>query len=783
MPDYLRDDIQVRDQDIQALSSIDEIAKFFTQLRYPENRIPIPPEQLGFPQALCDSVQQLEMITQIDDGIFNLQIYFIRLLSVTVARTRELVRQFRDLNGEFLLIITDDFNHLDFVLLERSEPSLPGFNVSARAVSVTPRQFTVNRQKPGRIAKRILSRLTLTEFDGEGKPNVIFQYRKMRSAITIADWSHPEFNNRALFSDYYLTQRLPQLDVWNAENRNQIFREIRGLFARVKQDIQNDGNSTPETLVKPIMETMGASIKKGAEADYFLFAGNQKEPGAFILAYPWNRYLDGKDPDRDKDRGESNPGALVVKLLEMGVAPWGIVTNGKVWRLYSVKAHSRATNYYEVDLEETLGLAEPGVSFRYFYLFFRAAAFAPQSYKISGEVKEISFLDFLLDESDIYARELGDRLKDHVFEQIFTHFAEGFIHSMGGAHALLELPEQAREDRLKMVFDGTLIFLYRLLFVLYAESRDLLPIREVHGYYEISLQKLKEEIASKAGESLTSAPEEIRLHFRTDSNNLFERLMNLFKIIDKGDPSKNVPIYNGGLFDTQPEPDDESYDAQMAKFLMEHKMPDQHLALGLDLLTRDVDPQLGRLGFVDYKSLGVRQLGSIYEGLLEFKVRIAPERMAVVKGTRVEEIMPHKEAQKEDRQILTDVRGRLAKKRILPAGTVYLENDRRERKATGSYYTPDYIVKYIVQNTVGPVMDEKLEALHPRMQKVAQEFNQIIRKKIEVENVKNPDEFAILQNTFGETLQQLFDIKILDPAMGSGHFLVEAVDYVTDRLV
>jgi hypothetical protein len=164
-------------------------------------------------------------------------------------------------------------------------------------------------------------------------------------------------------------------------------------------------------------------------------------------------------------------------------------------------------------------------------------------------------------------------------------------------------------------------------------------------------------------------------------------------------------------------------------------------------------------------------------------VRIAPERMAVVKGTRVEEIMPYEEAKTTDRQILTDVRGRLAKERILKAGTIYLENDRRERKATGSYYTPDYIVKYIVQNTVGPVMDEKLAALRPQMQKVAHEFNQIIRHKIEVENVKNPNEFAILQNTFGGTLQQMFDIKILDPAMGSGHFLVEAVDYVTDRLV
>ena len=43
------------------------------------------------------------------------------------------------------------------------------------------------------------------------------------------------------------------------------------------------------------------------------------------------------------------------------------------------------------------------------------------------------------------------------------------------------------------------------------------------------------------------------------------------------------------------------------------------------------------------------------------------------------------------------------------AGQVYLETDRGERKATGSYYTPQYIVEYIVENTLGPLVDEALE--------------------------------------------------------------------------
>jgi hypothetical protein len=48
---------------------------------------------------------------------------------------------------------------------------------------------------------------------------------------------------------------------------------------------------------------------------------------------------------------------------------------------------------------------------------------------------------------------------------------------------------------------------------------------------------------------------------------------------------------------------------------------------------------------------------------------------------------------------------------IVGKGHAYLENDRQERKATGSYYTPDYIVKYIVDRTVGPTLQTKLDAL------------------------------------------------------------------------
>src|SRR5260370_18478274 len=152
-------------------------------------------------------------------------------------------------------------------------------------------------------------------------------------------------------------------------------------------------------------------------------------------------------------------------------------------------------------------------------------------------------------------------------------------------------------------------------------------------------------------------------------------------------------------------------------------------------MARDMDEKRHDLAFIDYKSLGVRQLGSIYEGLLEFKLRVAPEVMALVKGKKTEEVIPYAEAQQKKLPILKEGRGKDARDKTLPKEAVYLENDRRERKATGSHYTPDYIVKYLLAHTVGPVLAEQLEALRPifrqpeKTQKVASDKPQAFTRE------------------------------------------------------
>src|SRR5207245_11710147 len=97
------------------------------------------------------------------------------------------------------------------VLVERCTSQIPNVQedtplagpLTPPQVSIRPRILSVNRRNPDEVALRVLRRFSYTESD------TFAQYDKLLSAYDVADWSEPFFNNRALFSDYYLTTRLP----------------------------------------------------------------------------------------------------------------------------------------------------------------------------------------------------------------------------------------------------------------------------------------------------------------------------------------------------------------------------------------------------------------------------------------------------------------------------------------------------------------------------------------------------------------------------------------------
>src|SRR5205085_8386879 len=110
----------------------------------------------------------------------------------------------------------------------------------------------------------------------------------------------------------------------------------------------------------------------------------------------------------------------------------------------------------------------------------------------------------------------------------------------------------------------------------------------------------------------------------------------------------------------------------------------------IDQLGRAPDPHKPELGLfrVDYYDLAIQHLGGIYEGLLELHPHYATEEMIVVRrrgqGKAEERVQPSSQTVSREYQA-TDV--------IYRAGEVYLLTDHGERRASGSYYTPDHIVE------------------------------------------------------------------------------------------
>ncbi|WP_188880334.1 Eco57I restriction-modification methylase domain-containing protein [Halarchaeum grantii] len=548
--------------------------------------------------------------------------------------------------------------------------------------------------------------------------------------------------NRDLFSNHYLEEHLPETEAWEAVSDAELEAaraEIRDLWEREKETAPKRNESQLErAFIRPMFEALGipfeveeSTSRTQRRPDYGFFETDQAARDAFDRreeggdfyenavavadAKRWGRALDTRGSG-EHERDFENPSYQIHVYLQETPARWAVLTNGKKWRLYYAPTSHRLDSYYEIDLPTVLESGDLE-AFKYFYLFFRHEAFLPDA---SGD----SFLDDVYDQSNVFAQALGEDLQDNIYEAIKV-LAEGF----------LQYPENDLDrGDLERIHDSSLIYLYRLIFVLYAESegRDLLDTSNEIYEESYSLNTLKEEVATELDRTDPS--------YRAWQDDLWSRLEDLFELIDQGSESRgipeddlHVPAYNGGLFRTNPDADG----SREAVFLASHRVGDAYLARVIDLLARSED-EAGTKTFVDYSSLGVRHLGSVYEGLLEYELNVADEDLSLDDG----EYAPADEGD--------DV--------AVEVGDVYLTTDSGERKATGSYYTPEYVVEYIVEETLGPLVED-------------------IREDLAGRSARGDRGFA------AEFAERVFDLTVLDPAMGSGHFLTSAVDYLAREII
>ena len=514
-----------------------------------------------------------------------------------------------------------------------------------------------------------------------------------------------------LFTHYFLTDGIKATGEWPASASScAAFRQsLAQAYETFRQRHQPNEALTEQDLIRPALELLGwadylpqqGSDRNEDIPDHLLFADADSKARAAGRPSRKELYraasvveeskrfglpLDSRDSD-DRVQAGTPHGQLLRYLSTADIESdgnirWGVLTNGRLWRLYDHRSRPRASGYFEADLQQILD-ADDDDALRRFFLFFRREAFTLRPGSTT------TFLESAIAEGRRYEEQIAQDLSGVVFERVFPSLVQALADASG--------------ESLPQVRQAALVFLYRLLFVLYAEDRGLLPVNDIR-YDDYGLRKrVRDDIAGRMADQDT---------YSSIASNYYDRLMTLFKLIDKGDPSIGLPPYNGGLF------------ASEAAALLERvRLADSEVAPIIYGLSHTRDPRAGRR-FVNYRDMSVQQLGSIYERLLE------------------------REPSRGD------------------AGRITIRPNPYARKDSGSFYTPQELVDLILDHTLKPLVEERLQAFEEKS------------RQLKSDRRPKPERRADLLKL--DPAEAVLDLKVLDPAMGSGHFLVTAVDFLSD---
>ena len=456
-------------------------------------------------------------------------------------------------------------------------------------------------------------------------------------------------------------------------------RWIRPLFYHLKLEPEYQrADTVPESVMRFPISHMGRT-------------------GTTEFTIPIHSVLYEKDDTLDaragKGRGVKNlaPHDMVQRYLNLSKKhDWGVVTDGVYLRLLRDFHHTYTRGYVEFDLQGIFGSRDFS-SFRALYRLLHGSRFVvPQ-----GE--DQAPIDELYEDSLAMGVRVGEDLRKNVQEAIES-LANGFLSSSPG---FLDRVRD-KEDGEGQLYRNILMTIYRMLFLLFAEQRGMLPGRGSLYSEEYSMTSLR---------TLAEEP------FGEDSNvDLWEKFKTTISMVEHGVEEMGIFAYNGALFNLSRTslltPSDTDNEPKCRN--------DHFLNTIRHLTTVEKDKVQQRISYAD---LSVEEIGSIYESLLDFSPRIS--------------------------EIAVDVEGR-----ELNANTFFLDPRGSGRKTTGSYYTPPSLVNELIKSALVPVMEERIRGVVPGYD------SEYIEALTEAE--RQDAEEAIL------------DINVVDPAAGSGAFLIAA---------
>ncbi|RCJ29510.1 restriction endonuclease [Nostoc punctiforme NIES-2108] len=382
--------------------------------------------------------------------------------------------------------------------------------------------------------------------------------------------------------------------------------------------------------------------------------------------------------------------ALVQEYLNKTEHLWAIATNGFRWRLLRDSSLMTRLTYIEFDLEQILS----GENFAEFGLFYRL--FHRSRLPEGMDDADKCLLEYYHQEALQQGGRVRDRLRDGV-EKALIQLGTGFLQHPQNEHL-----RQKFSNNYELVFYRQLLrLIYRLLFLMVAESRNLLignDVEKARIYREYySIERLRE---------LAERP-----HWRREGfQDLWQGLRVTFLLFDENWRGKYLGLspLNGDLFGsyTLPALDDCAIDNHDLLVAIRELSLYQHK---------------GQLRRINYTALDVEELGSVYESLLDFHPEISPKNYEFK----------------------------------LAFGS--------ERKTTGSYYTPPQLVGQLIKTALEPVIEEKLRSTKEKFRNAESNTSTTLSNHQELEKA-------------------LLDLKIVDPACGSGHFLLAAARRVGKEL-
>ena len=528
------------------------------------------------------------------------------------------------------------------------------------------------------------------------------------------------FTSGSLFSTDYLGEAITRTAEYAAIDAAGLRLRLRAIVDGVPRSDRTNEAQTEDDVIWPVLAELGwtdvlrqqnlSATGRMDVPDGILFADAAAKARANAEPEEWRRYGHGaalveskrwaRPLDRASGRDElTAPSSQMIRYLRRTAALpdrallWGILTNGGRWRLYRAGGLNVSEAFVEIDLARVLALDGDDLfatrSARDHWLRVFAALFARDAFRPTGADGR-TFHGRARADAAFYEERVAASLSALVFDQVFPDLATAIARAA---------PDAALQD----VREATLVLLYRLLFLLYAEDRDLLPVGDSR-YTDYALRPLRLDTGRRVSE---------RDVFSTSAGAVWNRVADLSAIIDRGDAAIGVPPYNGGLFG-----------ADSAPLLARVRIPDSVMAPTLDALS--YERSTGERRYINYRDLSVQQLGSIYERLLEHEL--------VVEGDGALTVRPNPFA----------------------------------RKNTGSYYTPDALVGLILTETLEPLITDRLDAFAAALSGL---------------NPRDAQDYRRRTLRAVDPASAILGLRVCDPAMGSGHFLVSLVDALADRVL